>query len=72
VFPQHVPVGRLDYNQLAQMEIAGGNIHSIALNAAFLAAADGGTVEMKHIMAAARREYAKLDKVEPALAFGDR
>jgi shikimate kinase len=72
VFPQHVPVGRLDYNHLAQMEIAGGNIHSIALNATFLAAADGGVVEMKHIMAAARREYAKLDKVEPALAFGGR
>lgn len=70
VFPQQVPVGRLDYNRLAQMEIAGGNIHSIALNATFLAAADGGSVEMQHIIAAARREYAKLDKIEPA-AFGD-
>ncbi|NCC32659.1 MAG: ATP-binding protein [Chloroflexia bacterium] len=70
VFPQQVPVGRLDYNQLAQMEIAGGNIHSIALNAAFLAAAEGDSVEMKHILAAARREYAKLDKVETVM-FGD-
>jgi len=70
VLPQHVPVGGLDYNQLAQMEIAGGNIHTIALNAAFLAAADGGVVEMKHFIAAARREYAKLDKLDTDAVFG--
>jgi hypothetical protein len=64
IFPEHVPVGRLDYNKLARMEVAGGSIHTIALNAAFLAAADGGVVEMKHFIAAARREYAKLDKLD--------
>jgi hypothetical protein len=64
IFPEHVPVGRLDFNQLAKMEIAGGSIHTIALNATFLAAADGGIVEMKHFVAAARREYAKLDKLD--------
>jgi hypothetical protein len=71
VFPEHVPVGRLDYNQLAQMEITGGNIHTIALNAAFLAAADKGTVEMKHVIAGARREYTKLDKLDTNSMFGE-
>jgi hypothetical protein len=71
VFPQTVPLGRLDYNQLAQMEIAGGNIQTIALNAAFLAAADEGVVEMKHIAAAARREYSKLDKLDTKPILGD-
>jgi SpoVK/Ycf46/Vps4 family AAA+-type ATPase len=71
VFTSDVPLGRIDYNQLAQLEIAGGNIHSIALNAAFLAAADGGVVQMEHIMAAARREYAKIDKMETATTFGE-
>ncbi|ESQ14655.1 MAG TPA: ATP-binding protein [Chromatiaceae bacterium] len=70
-FPEHVPVGRLDYNQLAQMEIAGGNIHTIALNATFFAAADGGVVEMKHVIAAARREYAKMDKLDSNSMFGE-
>jgi hypothetical protein len=71
VFPEGVPLGRIDYNQLAQMEIAGGNIYSIALNAAFLAASDGGVVQMEHIVAAARREYAKIDKLETAGTFGE-
>jgi hypothetical protein len=42
--------------------VAGGNIRNIALNAAFLAAADRGAVEMKHLLAAARTEYRKLEK----------
>ena len=71
VFPEQVPVGRLDYNRLAQMEIAGGNIHTIALNATFLAAADGGVVEMRHFIAAARREYAKIDKLDANAMFGE-
>ena len=71
VFPEHVPVGRLDFNHLAQMEIAGGNIHTIALNAAFLGASDTGTVEMKHLIAAARREYAKLDKLDTESMLGE-
>ena len=68
VFPPDVPQEGIDYNQLAKLEITGGNIHSIALNAAFLAAADGGLVKMAHIMAATRREYAKIDKLEPGIS----
>ena len=48
--------------QLARLELAGGNIRNIALNAAFLAAADGMPLDMRHIARAARAEYRKLDR----------
>ena len=52
----------LDPAKLARMEVAGGSIRTIALNAAYLAAADGGRVTMTHVERAARLEYAKLQK----------
>jgi hypothetical protein len=63
VFPPQALVGSLDYERLAQLDISGGNIKNIAVNAAFLAAADGaGTpIAMRHILRAAEREYAKID-----------
>jgi len=63
VFPREVPVAKLDYGSLSRLELAGGNIKNIALNAAFLAASEGGPLGMAHIMRAARREYAKIDKM---------
>ena len=39
VFPPQAPVGRaVDHDQLARLNLTGGNIHNIALNAAFMAA----------------------------------
>ena len=69
-FPADTPVADLDFDALARLELAGGSISTIVLNAAFLAASDGGRVGMAHIRAAARREYAKLGKLvdEDALA----
>ena len=71
-FPPRTPVGALDFDRLARLELPGGNISNIATNAAFLAAAESGEVEMSHIMTAARREYAKLDRLVPEshLALG--
>jgi AAA+ superfamily predicted ATPase len=43
--------------------LAGGNIRNIALAASFLAAADGGTVTMAHLLHAAQREYQKMGKL---------
>lgn len=63
VFPSEAEVNELDYDILTRLEISGGNIRNIALNAAFLAAADGGAVGMAHVMHAARREYAKIEKM---------
>jgi len=63
VFPHQMPVDGLDYDSLSRLELAGGNIRNIALNAAFLAASEGGPLCMAHIVGAARREYAKIDKM---------
>ena len=46
-----------------RFEIAGGNIRNIALGAAFLAADNGGAVNMRHLLHAVRREYQKMGKV---------
>jgi hypothetical protein len=44
------------------MNLAGGSIRSIALNASFLAAGAGSAVRLEHVRTAAQREYAKLEK----------
>jgi hypothetical protein len=61
-FPSATPTEALDFSRLAQLRIAGGNIRSIAVSAAFLAADAGEPVRMSHLMAAARGEYAKLQR----------
>jgi len=65
IWPSAAPTGRhLDLDQMARrFEITGGNIRNIALAAAFLAADNGGTIEMSHLMRATRREYQKMGKI---------
>jgi ATP-dependent 26S proteasome regulatory subunit len=64
-FPQEAPVSDgIDYEFLSkQFQIAGGNIKNIVLNAAFLAAEDGGTIKMEHILCGTRREFEKIGKL---------
>ena len=62
IFPAETPVGQLEPNRLAQLNVAGGNIRNVALGAAFLAAEDRGPVRMEHLVQAALAEYAKLEK----------
>lgn len=62
VFPKHTPTEGLNVTKLASLSVAGGNIRNIALNAAFLAAEAEESLQMKHILRAARTEYAKLEK----------
>jgi hypothetical protein len=57
-----VPRENLDYDRLARFGLSGGNIHSIALNAAFAASGNGGTVSMPLLMGAVRTELKKLEK----------
>ena len=61
IFPAATPTQGLDAARLARLNIAGGNIRNIALNAAFLAADAGMPVCMAHLLRAARGEYAKLE-----------
>jgi hypothetical protein len=62
IFPPNTPTEGLNLGKLARLNITGGNIRNIALNAAFLAAAEGAAVRMSHLMRATRGEYAKIDK----------
>lgn len=64
-FPRETPVSHdIDYEFLSkQLQIAGGNIKNIVLNAAFLAVEDGNTVSMKHIMSGVKREFEKIGKL---------
>jgi len=60
--PAKVPTGVLDYDRLAKLAMTGGTIHSIALNAAFMAARNGQLVTMSTLLAATRMEFRKLGK----------
>jgi SpoVK/Ycf46/Vps4 family AAA+-type ATPase len=62
IFPRAVPTEGLDWERLARLNVAGGHIRNIAMNAAFLAADAGEPVGMRHLLQAARGEYAKLEK----------
>jgi len=62
IFPSRTPTQGLDVNLLGKLNVAGGNIRNIALNAAFLAAEAGEAVMMKHIVQAAKSEYLKLER----------
>ncbi len=46
-----------------RFKIAGGNIRNILLNAAYLAASNGGTVTMEHLLHSARRELQKMGRL---------
>jgi ATP-dependent 26S proteasome regulatory subunit len=71
VFPAATPTEGLDATRLARLNVAGGNIRNIALNAAFLAADAGEPVRMAHLLRAAQIEYAKLEKPLTVGEIGD-
>ena len=66
MFPAATPTEGLDYAKLARLQMAGGNIRNIVLNAAFLAAGEGRPVTMAHILRAAQAEAGKRER-----ALGD-
>jgi AAA+ superfamily predicted ATPase len=61
-FPQLTPTHNISYQKLAKLNVSGGNIRNIALNAAFLAADANSPVQMQHILQAAQNEYIKLER----------
>lgn len=62
VFPAATPTEGLDSSKLAQLNVTGGHIRNIALNAAFLAAESTRPVEMGHLLQAARLEAQKIER----------
>jgi hypothetical protein len=65
LFPGDVPrASDLDFPWLAQhFKLAGGNIRNIIVGAAYLAAADGGQVQMHHLTHSTRRELQKMGRL---------
>jgi len=60
--PQQLPVENVDFERLARFNLAGGNIQSIVLNAAFAAANSGSSLTMPMLLAATRVEMRKLER----------
>lgn len=61
-FPPQTPTKNIDFEQLAKLNVSGGNIRSIALNAAFLAADAREAIQMNHLAQASQREYLKMGR----------
>lgn len=70
VFPAAAAVDGIDFNALSRLEVPGGNIKNIAVNAAFLAANEDISIGMTHVMHATRREYGKMEKLMTEAEFG--
>jgi hypothetical protein len=63
IFPAATPLSDdFDFGRLARLNLAGGNIHSVAINAAFLAARADSPVTMPLVLSAARDEFRKLER----------
>jgi SpoVK/Ycf46/Vps4 family AAA+-type ATPase len=62
VFPEETPIESLDFERLGRLNLTGGSIHNIAINAAFLAVREGTAVTMQSVLAAARMEFRKLER----------
>jgi SpoVK/Ycf46/Vps4 family AAA+-type ATPase len=71
VFPQQAPLAAgVDFAALAERyRLTGGNIRNIALTAAFLAARDGGVIDMQHLLWATRREFQKMGRLADEREF---
>ncbi|MBP6237633.1 MAG: ATP-binding protein [Saprospiraceae bacterium] len=61
-FPSECQLKNICYDKLAGINVSGGNIKNIALNAAFLAASNGKVITMEHLAIATRYEFSKMDK----------
>ncbi len=65
VFPASAPTAEIDLDKLARLNVTGGNIRNIAVNAAFLAAASGEPIGHAHLAQATRNEFVKLERPQP-------
>ncbi len=65
LFPEHVPhASDINLDEMAhRFKLAGGNIRNIIVNAAYMAAADGGVITMQHLLHSTRREFQKMGRL---------
>ena len=71
--PARAPVDEaIDYGFLARrFKLPGGNIKNIQIAAAFLAAEEGGTIGVGHVIRATKRELQKMGRSITAADFGE-
>jgi SpoVK/Ycf46/Vps4 family AAA+-type ATPase len=62
IFPSQTETAGLDYERLSRLNLNGGSINNVAINAAFLAAQAGTQVTMPLVLEAARTEFLKLKR----------
>jgi hypothetical protein len=62
IFPPQTPIADIEPGRLAALNMTGGNIRNIALNAAFLAAEAGEPVSMNHLLQATQLEAIKVER----------
>jgi hypothetical protein len=60
--PARAPAAEVDFRALAKLQLAGGNIRSIVLSAAFRAADQGCAINQGLLVDAARAEFVKLER----------
>ncbi|WP_326564007.1 ATP-binding protein [Micromonospora peucetia] len=67
-FPPQVGTEDLDLRRLADLDLTGGDIHTVALRAALVATGEHAPVRMRHVLDAVAAEYAKHDRpADPGL-----
>ncbi len=61
-FPERAPRGEIDFGALARLQLSGGHIRNVVLNAAFVAAEQIEPIGHAALTSAARAEFAKLER----------
>lgn len=61
-FPARTPLDAIDNSKLARLNVTGGSIRNIAINAAFRAAELAEPVSMSHLLHAAHHEASKTER----------
>jgi tRNA A37 threonylcarbamoyladenosine biosynthesis protein TsaE len=61
-FPAPTPLADVDARKLSQLNVSGGSIRNIALNAAFIAAEARAPLGMSHLLLAARSDATKRER----------
>jgi SpoVK/Ycf46/Vps4 family AAA+-type ATPase len=63
IFPDDAPRDNLDYDFLARFELSGSNIKNIAINAAFISAANHRSIDMESVVKSLYYEIRKSGKI---------
>ncbi|MDY6782873.1 MAG: ATP-binding protein, partial [Cyanobacteriota bacterium] len=62
MFPPQTPTQGLDFELLPRLNVSGGSLANVALEAAFRAATEGEAVQMKHLLAAAKADAQRMGR----------